>query len=117
MGYVIVCGRALCVLFCFVLFGELFVCFFNYFLHFGLFSGFDMLTKFVSTTSTNMFSRASLVIWAEGFDLLGRGGGNSVSSVIFGDTVFFRGGGVFLRPSHAALIFAFSLSTISLCLM
>ena len=74
MGYVIVCGRALCVLFCFVLFGELFVCFFNYFLHFGLFSGFDMLTKFVSTTSTNMFSRASLVIWAEGFDLLGRGG-------------------------------------------
>ena len=78
------------------------------------FSGFDRLAKFVSTTSTKIFSRASLVIWVEGFDWLGSGG-NSVSAVIFGNTVFFRGGGVFLRPSSAALIFLFSLSTMSLC--
>ena len=77
------------------------------------FSGLDRLTKFVSTTSTKMFSRACLDIWVGVFDWLGRGG-NSVSSPIFGDTVLFRGGGVFLRSSHAALIFLFSLSTKSL---
>ena len=40
----------------------------------------------------------------------GREWGNSVLSVIFGGTESFREGGAFLRPSHAALIWAFSLS-------
>ena len=40
-----------------------------------------------------------------------------MSSVRFGGTESFGGGGAFLRPSQAALIWAFSLSMIFLCVM